>query len=83
MLGSNRSLPVRVSRMPILRTGEFTREERVHSLLTAPKTLSESLVAKATASRHPKMQVRREKPGWTVGIIAPTGPVRGLSRPRP
>ena len=35
----------------------------MHSLPTAPKTLSESLVAKATASRHPKVQVIPEGAG--------------------
>jgi hypothetical protein len=36
-----------------------------------------------TAHRHPEMPGQGHKAGRTVGITAPTGPVRGLFRPRP
>ena len=36
-----------------------------------------------TASRHPEMPGQRQEAGRTVGVTAPTGPVRGFFRPRP
>ena len=36
-----------------------------------------------TASRHPEMPGQRHKAGRTVGVTAPTAPVRGFFRPRP
>ena len=35
------------------------------------------------ASRHPEMPGQRQEAGRTVTVTAPTGPVRGLFRPRP
>jgi len=35
------------------------------------------------ARRHPEMAGQRLKAGRTVGVTAPTGPVRGFFRPRP
>ena len=36
-----------------------------------------------TERRHPEVPAQRQETGWTVGVTAPTGPVRGFSRPRP
>src|SRR5271165_3037178 len=36
-----------------------------------------------TSSRHPEMPGQRHKAGRTVGVTAPTAPVRGFFHPRP
>jgi len=52
---------------------------------STPRTLSEILVTKATASSHPEAAGQGQEAGWTVGITAPTLAVRArpwISRAR-
>jgi len=46
---------------------------------STPRTLSEIIVRKATASSHPEVAGHGRKPGWTVSVTAPILAVRAPS----